>query len=312
MASLHESSAYYGQEMVNGWQSGLVKAKSTVVNSFEVNQHVYRLNGDEHGDMDCVIKLNTALRIAELFVAGKFFVRSPHKNIRSKYYIAEVKRTAVREIQIKAHTFVTFYRDIFSERSNVDFRRIDRDTLHMIKDKSTVLLFVFNGVDSVQVENVMKSTINKVCGNNDMMIEGHRVACVWASSTDIIGWSRDIDLDRSKIDLVAQQELIHAQELEIAQLRAALSNGNYSIPAHLSHPVNALSSQAATTRHGSQPSLTTRVTATAALRKASDGNRQSVKRGRTENSSPASNNTSINTGRTVRFEKEGANKKKRL
>lgn len=62
-----------------------------------------------------------------------------------------------------------------------------------------MLLFVFNGVDSVQVENVMKSTINKVCDNN----EGHRVACVWASSTDIIGWSRDIDL-------VAQQELIHA------------------------------------------------------------------------------------------------------
>ena len=198
MSTVH-SSEQFGNAMGEGWKEAIEFIFGEDVKVL-VNTLIKRKNKNKSaGDIDIAFEFKTLVAAERLLPEGKYMFRPEYGSIPSaKHYLAEIKRSCSHgneERNIKQ--FVNFYYALFGPgKSKLRLNAsVPKSVLDALNDTETVLLFVFNGADSVTIHEKMKEEINNTTGDANFKICGHTVLCVWCASSEMIKWKEILEKD---------------------------------------------------------------------------------------------------------------------
>ena len=235
--NVHPSSATYGDQMGKGWKEGL---KHKYGNNVEVhlNRKVADTTRNDIGDVDFILHSNHNLCIYnDLFPTSKLNIRpaadTKASARKSNCIVAEIKRSMDSYSKMKIDKFVQFYAGLFGKEykfTNANgsqvfsSKRLFGSALNeAVANENTLILFVFNGQDLTKVQGEMRNSINTHLHNNDMLIHGHQVICVWCDSTELIDWKLKMESEEKDEALAEKDEALAENYKALAEKDEALA-----------------------------------------------------------------------------------------
>lgn len=228
--------------MGQGWIKGLKKLFNDNIH-VSLKEKIYPYGrSEETGEIDVVISSNQPFTIQDIFPSG-YDVR-PRKSFISTKFMADVKQLDNESMDYEKiiDEFVNFYYDLLrADRASViDIRKLGSDVENAIEDVSTVLLFVFNGVDPVAVHKQMQCAITAKTHNpHEMQICGHQVVCVWCKAHVLINWAGVMEYEAlCKENKLLKRRLARCQRKEQQLVQVNVGVDVLGVPAGDDHKHN--------------------------------------------------------------------------
>jgi hypothetical protein len=189
MSYNHQSSKNFGDEMTIGWLGGIQFKQYSNVMEIDKEVLVKRSDGQPAGDIDALVRFSRGVSLEALFPEKRSIRPGALASSKVTCFFAEVKRsmTPGTSSEKKIRQFVQFYMKLLSldgleEPPGMDMRNL--------VDQCSHLFFVFNGVDSVTVEQKMRAELKKHFEHDALEIHGKPIVLVWVNSTEMCSWDQ--------------------------------------------------------------------------------------------------------------------------
>jgi hypothetical protein len=179
-SDMTQSSGEYGAKMGLGWRDGLAHSFPGAVIKLDFK---IRKRGIDVGDIDFWVNFHSTVDIKRMLPPGAFFPAGTSDST-AQVIMAEIKRTCSPPHHLnKVKRFVDFYQQILSP----DLAYFPQ-SLHRQVERTTAILFLFNGSDHVEI----RSEFTRLIGE-DMQIHGKMVLPIFCPADILIPWKANME-----------------------------------------------------------------------------------------------------------------------